>query len=459
MQSAAKSEGKAVQGAARAKLTNTFVAKLPVPAAGQTLYYDSIVRQFAVRVLPSGSKAYIVNVTHDGRLYRRTLCNIADMSADEARAEAQRVIGEIKAGVDRLEVERRAQEERAARARAEAEAEQIRVQTAEQTLRRLCELYVEDLKRRGRSAARDALSLFRTHVYAQPEADRPAREITRSDIAAILRRIIDKGHGRTAAKVRSYLRAAYQRALAAEGDATVHADLLAFRLEANPAANTASLAQFSRTRSRKLSDDELAEVLRRLAADDRLAARAAYLAVLLGGQRPAQLLRAKASDYDTQRRLLVLFDPKGRRQQPRRHIVPVLGPALPIVKALHATAADSKAGWLFSGDGRAPLRPETVNGAVVAISEALRTEARAAGAKEPEPFSARDLRAAVETQLAALGVSKEVRAQLLSHGLGGVQDRHYDRHEYLTEKSEALKLLHQRLAALMRRKRARRRRA
>jgi len=30
--------------------------------------------------------------------------------------------------------------------------------------------------------------------------------------------------------------------------------------------------------------------------------------------------------------------------------------------------------------------------------------------------------------LAAMGVSSDVRAQLQSHGLGGVQSRHYDRH-------------------------------
>jgi hypothetical protein len=40
--------------------------------------------------------------------------------------------------------------------------------------------------------------------------------------------------------------------------------------------------------------------------------------------------------------------------------------------------------------------------------------------------------------LASLGVSRNVRAQLQSHGLGGVQQRHYDRHEYILEKRQAL---------------------
>ena len=37
-----------------------------------------------------------------------------------------------------------------------------------------------------------------------------------------------------------------------------------------------------------------------------------------------------------------------------------------------------------------------------------------------------------------MGVSKDIRGQLLSHGLGGVQDAHYDRHSYLNEKHNVL---------------------
>jgi integrase len=56
-------------------------------------------------------------------------------------------------------------------------------------------------------------------------------------------------------------------------------------------------------------------------------------------------------------------------------------------------------------------------------------------------FTPGDLRRTVETRLAAAGVSMDVRAQLQSHGLGGVQARHYDRHHYLPEKREALAAL------------------
>ena len=65
-----------------------------------------------------------------------------------------------------------------------------------------------------------------------------------------------------------------------------------------------------------------------------------------------------------------------------------------------------------------------------------------AGELENGTFTAGDLRRTVETRLAATGVPVGVRAQLQSHGLSGVQARHYDQHDYLEEKRAALETLH-----------------
>jgi len=64
---------------------------------------------------------------------------------------------------------------------------------------------------------------------------------------------------------------------------------------------------------------------------------------------------------------------------------------------------------------------------------------------ERGPFSLRDLRRTAETHMAALGISSDVRAQIQSHGLGGIQQRHYDRHDYLPEKRAAIELWVQRM--------------
>lgn len=54
------------------------------------------------------------------------------------------------------------------------------------------------------------------------------------------------------------------------------------------------------------------------------------------------------------------------------------------------------------------------------------------------PFQLRDLRRTCETMLAALRISSDIRAQIQSHGLGGVQTKHYDRHDCGEEKRDAL---------------------
>jgi hypothetical protein len=40
--------------------------------------------------------------------------------------------------------------------------------------------------------------------------------------------------------------------------------------------------------------------------------------------------------------------------------------------------------------------------------------------------------------MAAIDIQKDVRAQILSHGLGGLQDRHYNRWDYHDQKLAAL---------------------
>jgi integrase len=76
------------------------------------------------------------------------------------------------------------------------------------------------------------------------------------------------------------------------------------------------------------------------------------------------------------------------------------------------------------------------------------TAMQEAGELEGGTFTPGDLRRTVETRLAAAGVSLEIRAQLQSHGLGGIQAKHYDRHDYIAEKHGALETLHRLATAI-----------
>jgi len=91
---------------------------------------------------------------------------------------------------------------------------------------------------------------------------------------------------------------------------------------------------------------------------------------------------------------------------------------------------------LFSLDGRTAMREETIS----EVTKMISSEMVKAG-EAREPFQLRDIRRTVETMLAGLRTTKDVRGQLQSHGLNGVQQRHYDMHEYLEEKRAALQIL------------------
>lgn len=89
--------------------------------------------------------------------------------------------------------------------------------------------------------------------------------------------------------------------------------------------------------------------------------------------------------------------------------------------------------YLFTTHGGVPVRTETVSALITGISAVMEKD-KAARAS----FELRDLRRTCETMLAAMNISKDHWVQIQSHGLGGVQDHHYDGHEYMEEKRTAL---------------------
>ena len=168
--------------------------------------------------------------------------------------------------------------------------------------------------------------------------------------------------------------------------------------------------------------------------------------LLLGGQRPTQLLRMTPRDVDRTGSTLTLFDIKGRNRHsnPRRHVLPIHDDLMSVFE-WRLDLTESLDAPLFSSTGRVALREETVAALVDDIEGAMQT----AGELERGPFSMRDLRRTAETHMAALGISSDVRAQIQSHGLGGIQARHYDRHDYMPEKEAAIALWVQRLKGMV----------
>jgi len=358
------------------------------------------------------------------------------LSLPQARARAAELSALYREGITDLHehLERQRKAAGLALQAAEDAARREREAASRSTLKQLLEAYVEHLERLGKQCVGDVTSIFETHVF---EADaelalKKAAEVTIDEFVVLISKLTQAGKGRTAAKLRTYLRAAYSLALRSKTDPSAPQVLRTFGIATNPLASVGALAQFNKVRSRVLSAPELGAFLKRVEDLEEGAKKDALrLCILTGGQRPVQLLRARPADVDLSARTLTLRDTKGARREPRLHVVPLVKDALQILERRLKTLKDDEP--LFSIDHKSAVRIETVSVLVTQIAKKM-VEMK----ETREPFQLRDLRRTVETMLASLKVSSDIRAQLQSHGLGGIQYRHYDRHSYALEKKQAL---------------------
>ena len=403
--------------------------------------------RLGLRCMPSGSATWFFRYTHNGKRDKPiTLGHLKNLDIIAARRAANDladihiknsdVSGKLQADEQAKQI---AINENMVRAMLD---EQSRQALGCYTLARLMAVYVAYLQRCGRSkSAGDVISLSK---HLASISDKPAAAVSTRDLTIIQRKLFDENKGRTANKLRSYIHAAYNLVLRAESDATSPAEALNFvtigGVELNPATLLAVVKGCNRSRDRVLTDAELCLLLKH-AKNAGITGLAVRAAVLLGGQRMAQLLRASINDIQDD--FLILLDPKGKRDTPRKHPIPLEGIAGALVDEARSRADTLKTTLLFSSAGKVMLCVDTVSKYV-----AIKSKEFIQAGISVTPFTLADLRRTVETRLAGMGVPREVRGYLQSHGLSGVQVRHYERHDYEAEKRKALKLLHQWIKSL-----------
>ncbi len=145
------------------------------------------------------------------------------------------------------------------------------------------------------------------------------------------------------------------------------------------------------------------------------------LHLLTGGQRLEQLcnlLTANvAADY------IILLDDKGRPgKPPRPHVVPLIGLAATAMRECKPSGV-----YAISTDGgKTHVSAITLSHWACAAAEGI------------FDFKTKRLRSGVETLLTRAQIMENHRGHLQSHGLSGVQRRHYDGHNYIEEKRHTL---------------------
>ena len=326
------------------------------------------------------------------------------------------------------------------------------------TFAALLQAYVEDLHRRNCTSASEVQNAFKRYIQ-QPWAELwnlPVNAITTDHILQMVRCVADQNKLRAADKLRCYIRAAYAAAIQARQHIDGLPAFIRLNINSNPARDIPPIRNNSHTKDRVLSLSELQTYWQHISQINTSVGALLRFHLLTGGQRIQQLARATTNDYDKDSQTLTLKDPKGRRHQPRLHTVPLLPQAKLAMEQMllgnqsfdvqkNKTHHDTNTTYLWTvTQGQYGACYSTASKALKQVIEQIqRREAKkSAGGSFINSFTLGDIRRTIETRLAAAGVSRETRAQLQSHGLSGVQVRHYDRHDYLHEKKEALETLY-----------------
>ena len=222
--------------------------------------------------------------------------------------------------------------------------EDIEREARKGTLSDLVTSYVTHLRAQGKASASDTQKTLERHLLQPfPElAARRARDITADDVTDVLARMIAKGIERRTNIVRSMLRAAFAYGAELDNDPVRKAEALKagggqsaklFGIIGNPVADIKRVGKYDRARDRVLTDAELRAYLSALEKPAPRNRRCATTALLLGGQRMSQLLRATWSDYDPEERVLSLKDGKGRGGE-REHVLPVIDRVASLLEGL-----------------------------------------------------------------------------------------------------------------------------
>lgn len=314
---------------------------------------------------------------------------------------------------------------KAAEQEAKDKAKTAELEAAKFTLQALLTDYCDHLKALQRESYKDARSIFKLHVLeAWPKiAALPANQVTGEQIADMMRRVIEQGKARTSNKLRSYIRAAYQTAKAARSKPSIPVNFKGYNVTHNPAADTEPDESANKADKRPLTTEELRAYWQAIKTQPGFRGAVLRLHLLTGGQRIEQLVNLRTENVTADS--ILLFDGKGRPgKPPRPHTVPLIPQA-----AVALQECDPQGTYALSTDkGVTHLAATTLS-------------AWAVDASTQTDFQAKRIRSGVETILARARISSDDRGRLQSHGISGVQNRHYDGHDYMDEKRQALETL------------------
>ena len=381
------------------RLTEKSIKRLPKPAKGHAITWDSELPGFGLRTTTSGVKSFILNYRNqDGVQRRLTIGRFPTLSPTAARLRARELKAKVELGSDPLEANR--------------------TRRGEMSFGELVELFTRRAlatQKRGYERARylrqDAIPWF--------GANTKALDVRRRDV---IRLVEEKAATSPIAANRllSSIRRLYNWG--------IEQDLL----EANPTALVKRPGE-EKSRDRVLSEDEIHTFWERLNTTRRMSqgVRVALRLLLITAQRPGEICAMEWSELDLKRRWWEI--PREKTKSDRVHRVPLSRLALEVIEK-----QQRQDGWVFPSVKGNPLR-------VLALSSALRHNRQHFGL---ERFTPHDLRRTAATHLGSAGVDRFHISRVLGHAdreITGV----YDRYAYDQEKRRALEKWERKLKAVL----------
>lgn len=404
------------------KLTKTLVDNAPVPLTGDAYIWDTDVQGFGLRIQCSGRKVYVVRYrTRNGKATQRkmNLARCSDVAPDKAREMARRVFAQVAEGIDPAA---------------------DRKPTSEvnlKTVGRMFEGYVASLRKNNRASATEverALLKAKANAADALGRDKPAADISPTDVVNYVALFYNAGHRGAANKHRGYISSAYTWAMQSANDYTVPvAQRVDWGLVRNPVADVAKDTGATQTRDRNLSAEELRLLWSATDGDQTgfWPETAAVIRMLICcGQRVQETIKIEGAEIDLEAGVwnMPAHKTKGRKKP---HVIPLPQLAIDTLTPLIAEYGDGSLFPARSGAKGVIMDHQSV---MQAISRWLDQDD-----VDMPAFQTRDLRRTWKSRAHDAGVDRFTRDLLQQHAQGGDSgSKHYDRADYFQQMKEAM---------------------
>ncbi len=275
-------------------LTKRVLDGLP-PVDRPTMFRDSQMRGFGAIKHPSGKISFYIQYTIDGRQRRMTVGTYGPLMVEQARKQAQKLLGMAETGIDPAEARRAKREE--------------------PTLNEWAEEY---LSRKRHELKHPRMVEYYLGLARERLGRKKLSAITSTDVSALLHGLADRG------KTNATANQAFAALRGCLNDAIRHGVI-----HHNPAAKIKKLPD-PKPRDRVLSDDEMARLLAAIENDPDPFVRAAFTILIETGCRLGELLNARWDDFDLDQGIWKLPETKAGRTQ----YIPLPSPLVILLRTL-----------------------------------------------------------------------------------------------------------------------------